>query len=101
MPLTPEQTLFLESWLKKGKDPVNLRKGKLPGGQKGDTRESVPLTPTQEAVPENLLTKAADLPIGEPLDRHRKSQNLKWNDDSSFEERYGDPDYYTRVRGLG
>jgi hypothetical protein len=29
-----------------------------------------------------------------------KDANPKWSDDAWFEKRYGDPNYYTRVKGL-
>ena len=34
--------------------------------------------------------------------RRRKppDQNPKWSDDLWFEKKYGDPDYYTRIKGL-
>ena len=31
---------------------------------------------------------------------HGNNTNPKWNDDAWFEKRYGDPDYYTRIKGL-
>ena len=31
---------------------------------------------------------------------HEKYQNPKWSDDTWFEKRYGDPGYYSRVKGL-
>ena len=61
------------------------------------------LTPTQESFMEGWLKKRREpavlrkrkAPVG-----HQKAQNLKWTDDSWFEKRYGDPDYYKRVKGL-
>jgi hypothetical protein len=58
----PTQKSLLENWLKERKEPVDLRRRKLPAGQ--------------------------------------KVQNPKWTDDAWFEKRYGDPGYYSRVKGL-
>jgi hypothetical protein len=60
------------------------------------------LTPTQEAFLKGWLKKrnSPDLPKRKALGGNQKERSLKWNDDSWFENRYGDPDYYKRVNGL-
>ncbi len=57
----------------------------------------------QEAVLEDWLRKRNKnvFPlIRRSGDRNQKGQNPKWTDDKWFEERYGDPDYYHRIKGL-
>jgi hypothetical protein len=51
----------------------------------------MPLTPSKEPV----ASRKRKPPAG-----HEKNQNPKWSDDRWFEKRYGDPDYYSRVKGL-
>jgi hypothetical protein len=61
------------------------------------------LTPTQESFVKGWLKRRkapVDLPKRKALDGNQKKRSLKWNDDSWFENRYGDPDYYKRVNGL-
>ena len=63
----------------------------------------MPLDPTQESYLENWLKKRS-APVGmkklKPQSTDRKGQNPKWNDDAWFEKRYGDPNYYKRIRGV-
>jgi hypothetical protein len=42
-----------------------------------------------------VLPRKRQIPSGQ-----QKAQNPKWTDDAWFKEEYGDPDYYTRVKGL-
>ena len=100
MPLTSAQSSFLNHWLKKRKDPVHLRGPERPGGERAQTQELPLLTPTQESLLEHWLKKPVAPPKSTPPARHRESGNPKWDDDTWFEGRYGDPDYYTRVKGL-
>jgi hypothetical protein len=61
------------------------------------------LTPTQESFLATWLKKQkqpVNLPRRKAPTVHQRDQNPKWNDDTWFEERHGDPDYYTRVKGL-
>ena len=83
MPLTPAQRFLLEDWLMKhGEGPQNC-----PAPAEGSTDE------TQEPVPFDLRKR-------KPPSPRQINQNPKWNDDRWFEKRYGDPDYYSRVKGL-
>jgi hypothetical protein len=63
-------------------------------------REPMPLIPTQKSLLEDWLKKPVDLPKRKPPCAHPINQNPKWSDDKWFEKKYGDPDYYKRVRGL-
>ena len=57
------------------------------------------LTPTQNSFVEDWLKKRKQPTVL----RKRiatKDQNPKWIDDRWFEERYGDPAYYNRIKGL-
>jgi hypothetical protein len=60
-------------------------------------------TPTQESFLENWL-KRRQGPVAlrrrKPVGAERKGQNPKWSDDAWFEKKYGDPDYYNRIKGL-
>lgn len=64
------------------------------------------LTPEQEAFLEQWLKRrASGKELGGPQRRkpsakNLKKQNPKWSADSWFEARYGDPDYYDRIKGL-
>lgn len=44
--------------------------------------------------------ESLDLPRRKLPTGHQKHENPKWSDDSWFEKRYGDPDYYYRIKGL-
>jgi hypothetical protein len=59
--------------------------------------------PIQESLLEDWLKKRKG-PVAlrrpKPPVGHHKVENPKWNDDTWFEKRYGDPEYYSRVRGL-
>ena len=98
MALTPAQDSLLEHWLKERNDHVHPQPLNLSGGRRAEIQVLVPLTPTQDSLLEHWLKKPVVLPM--PKTRHQKSQNLKWTDDVWFEERYGDPHYYTRIKGL-
>jgi hypothetical protein len=58
--------------------------------------------PIPESPLERWLTKRQQpaLPKRRTEGKAAKVQNPKWNDDKWFEQRYGDPDYYSRVKGL-
>jgi hypothetical protein len=105
-PLTPTQESFLENWLKKRKKSVDLQNRKIPGGHHIDqnlNREPMPLLPTEVSPLENGLEKLkepADPLRDKPPAGHQKGQNLKWSDDARFRERFGDPEYYNRIKGL-
>ena len=63
----------------------------------------MPLDPTQESFLQSWWNKRngrAGLGVRKPPSKDQKGQNPKWNDDAWFEKRYGDPDYYKRIRGL-
>ena len=57
--------------------------------------------PAEETFLEKWLKKRKELvaPRRRPL-TDQKNQNPKWTDDTWFEKKYGDPDYYTRIKGL-
>ena len=60
-------------------------------------------TLTQEVLLESWLKKqkqGVDLPRRKPPTGHHKHKNPKWSDDTWFEKRFGDPDYYHRIKGL-
>lgn len=44
--------------------------------------------------------EAVDRARRKPPTGHQRHENPKWSDDSWFEKRYGDPDYYRRIKGL-
>jgi hypothetical protein len=63
----------------------------------------MPLTPIQESILESWLRKQQEPVVPRRLQtpgRHQKDKNPKWSDDAWFEKRFGDPDYYKRIRGL-
>jgi hypothetical protein len=64
----------------------------------------MPLTPQQEAFLTRWLKKRKAPTIERrnptPPCSQQKDPNPKWSDDAWFEERYGDPDYYNRIKGL-
>jgi len=63
----------------------------------------MPLTPIQESFLNNWLKRRKGpvaLPRRQPTLRDQKNQNPKWSDDTWFEKKYGDPDYYKRIKGL-
>ncbi|MFY9727056.1 MAG: hypothetical protein WB579_08830 [Bryobacteraceae bacterium] len=101
MPLTPMQEVLLENWLKKRREPVDLRNCQAPAKDKiGEAQKPMPLTPTQNSLLENWSKEPVDLRRRKSPAEQRKGQNPKWTDDTWFEKRYGDPDYYSRVKGL-
>jgi hypothetical protein len=101
MPLVPTQEVRQEHWLKKDKEPVDLRISQAPAEERiGKTREPMPLTPTQKSLLESWAKEPVDLRKRKPPGGHEKHQNPKWSNDRWFEKRYGDPDYYSRVKGL-
>jgi hypothetical protein len=82
-------------------EPVDLRISQAPAAQDtGETQEPIPLTPTQKSLLENWSKKPVDSRKRKPPGGQEKNQNPKWSDDRWFEKRYGDPDYYIRVKGL-
>ncbi len=99
MPLTPAQKSLLEDWLMKhGEDPQRCP---APAeGSIGETQEPVPLNPTQHPLLEKWSKGPVDLRKRKPPSARQINQNPKWSDDTWFEKRYGDPDYYSRVKGL-
>ena len=58
------------------------------------------LTPTQFSRTDPRRRISVELPRRQAPTRYQKVQNPKWTDDAWFEKRYGDPEYYTRVKGL-
>lgn len=44
--------------------------------------------------------EAVDRARRKPPSGHQRNENPKWSDDSRFELRYGDPEYYHRIKGL-
>jgi len=50
-----------------------------------------PPTPHKESV---------ERPTPTPSSSNQRDQNPKWKDDEWFEKRYGDPNYYKRIKGL-
>ena len=61
------------------------------------------LTPAQVLSAEDSLKKQKEpAVIQRPIGLHRtyKQPSPKWLDDAWFEKRYGDPDYYNRIKGL-
>jgi len=104
MPLTPTQQSLLENWLKKHPQPIDPRRPKAPDELIiGETLEPIQLTPSQKSLLENWLNirrEPADLRERKSSAGQRKGQNPKWTNDTGFERRYGDPDYYNRVKGL-
>jgi hypothetical protein len=63
----------------------------------------MPLTPIQQITLERWLRKRLE-PLAsrkrQAPSKPKAGQNPKWNDDAWFEKRYGDPEYYTRVKGF-
>ena len=101
MPLTPAQKYLLEDWLMKQWEPADSQRRPAPAeGTIRETREPVPLTPTQKSLLENSSKEPVDLRKRKPPGARQINQNPKWSDDRWFEKRYGDPDYYSRVKGL-
>lgn len=101
MPLTPTQESLLENWLLKHREPVDPQGCQAPAGQDtGETQEPMPPTPTQNSLLENWSKKLVDLRKRKPPGGHEKNQNPKWSDDRWFEKRFGDPHYYSRIKGL-
>jgi hypothetical protein len=63
----------------------------------------MPDLPTPEFFLKQWLKKRsqrADLQRSKTPSGNRNEANPKWNDDKWFEKKYGDPDYYKRVKGL-
>ncbi len=63
----------------------------------------MPPKPKLEFFLEDWLKRRKEPVVPEkrkPLVGPRKGQNPKWNDDTWFEKRFGDPDYYNRIKGL-
>jgi hypothetical protein len=60
----------------------------------------MPLTPMQFSRTDPKRKEPVDLRRRQPPARYQKVQNPKWTDDAWFEKRYGDPDYYSRIKGL-
>ena len=61
------------------------------------------LTPTQESFVKDWLNKRKEPAVlrkRNALGGTQKDQNPKWIDDTWFEKRYGDPEYYSRIKGL-
>jgi hypothetical protein len=100
MPLTPAQESLLDNWLKKRGDPLYLRRPRVPSELQGEVLDLAPLIPALEPFLETLSKKPVDLPKVKAPGRRQQRQELQWCDDKGFQERYGDPDYYTRIRGL-
>lgn len=101
MPLTPAQKSLLEDWLKKHTEAVDLQISQAPAEESADkTLEPMPLTPTQKSLLENWSKGPVASRKHKPPSGHEKNQNPKWSDDRWFEKRYGDPNYYSRVKGL-
>src|ERR1039458_2452368 len=100
MPLTSAQSSFLNHWLKKRKDPVDLRGPERPGGERAQTQELLLLTPTQESLLEHSLKKTVAPPKSTPPARHRESGNPGWEEYTWCVRRSGDTECYTRVKGL-
>jgi hypothetical protein len=101
MSLTPAQKSLLENWLMKHREPADPQKGPVPAeGRTGETQEPVPLTPTQNSLLENWSKGLVDLRKRKPSSARQINQNPKWSDEKWFEKRHGDPDYYSRVKGL-
>ena len=95
---------LLGNWLKKHKEPADsLNRQVSAKGNIGEVPGPMPLVPTQEVRQEHWLKKdkePVDLRKRKPPGGHEKHQNPKWSNDRWFEKRYGDPDYYSRVKGL-
>jgi hypothetical protein len=101
IPRMTTQEALLENWLKLHRYPIDLRMGPWPArGIQFEAREPVPLTPTQESAQEDWSKRPVDPRKRTPPGSHQANQNPKWRDDEGFEKRYGDPRYYTRVKGL-
>jgi hypothetical protein len=68
----------------------------------------MPLTPRQEAFLKHWLKKRnapvnrrnGKPPVRDSKDPNPRDPNPKWSDDAGFEKRYGDPNYYNRIKGL-
>jgi hypothetical protein len=76
----------------------------LNDGNISKSQKPMPLTPIRNSFLDAWLKKQkapGDPAKPKPRVRHATYQNPKWNDDAGFEKRHGDPDYYTRVKGLG
>ena|ERR1017187_1254589 len=100
MPLTLTPERFLKNWLKKHRETADSLKRQVPArGSVGEALEAIPLAPTQESLLEDWLKKPNDLRKRKSPSAHQTDKNPKWTDDAGFEKRYGDPNYYTRVRG--
>ena len=71
MPLTPTQESLLENWLRKHREPVDLRISQAPAeGKLGEAREPMPLTPTQNSLLENWSKEPVDLRKRKPPGVH-------------------------------
>ena len=44
--------------------------------------------------------EAVDRPRRKPPCGHQRYESPKWSDESWFEKRFGDPEYYHRIKGL-
>ena len=97
-PPPPTREVLLANWLKKQREPARLQRRRAPIEQDiGKAQE--PSIQTQEPCQGPPKDSDCLRVNGRPASQ-KKCQNPKWNDDSWFERRYGDPGYYSRVKGL-
>ena len=98
VPATPTQEVLLANWLRRQREPASLRRRTAPLEQNMGTAQEPPVQtqePCQGMRKDSVHLRAWGRPAS-----HKIYQNPKWNDDTWFEKRYGDPGYYTRVKGL-
>lgn len=98
VPLTPTQEILLEDWLKRQKTPGYLQRRRTPFEQSISNTHEPPIQTQGSCL--GKRKEAADRQRCQVPAGHRKNQNPKWSDDMWFEKRYGDPGYYSRIKGL-
>jgi len=92
------QEVLLENWLKQQRESAYPRRRQAPAVARVTNAQEPPIQtpePCLDEPKEPADRCLCDLPVD-----HRRNQNPKWTNDTWFEKRYGDPNYYSRVKGL-